>query len=273
MSFQPVLPLGGYGGWRFLNRTLETQQAQFAKSPMVQRDAAYFREKIGQVESAADLVADRRLLRVALGAFGLDDALPNRFFIRKVLEEGTQAPDAFANRLADKRYAALSRAFGFGDSETPLTGTAGFADRILKSHETRQFEVAVGNQDQNMRLALNLRRELSELASGDQSERAKWFTVMGTPPLRQVFEAAFNLPRSFGALDLDRQLGILQERTRRSFGDGSISQFSDPDKIDALARQFILRSEIQAGMMGGAARGSAALQLLQTAAQRGPLLR
>jgi hypothetical protein len=61
-------------------------------------------------------VGDRRLLEVALGAFGLDDDIRNRFFIRKVLEEGTTSPSRrFANRLSDKRYLALAETFGFGD--------------------------------------------------------------------------------------------------------------------------------------------------------------
>jgi len=42
MSFQPIVPLTGYGGWRFLERTLEPQQAAFAKSQPVQRELSQF---------------------------------------------------------------------------------------------------------------------------------------------------------------------------------------------------------------------------------------
>ena len=273
MSFQPLLPSGGFGGWQFLNRTLETQKAQFARNPVLQRDAEYFRANIGKIDTAADLVADRRLLKVALGAFGLDADLPNRFFIRKVLEEGTLEPRSLANRLSDKRYLELSQAFGFGDFDTPRNKLSDFADKMLQPYKARQFEVAVGAQNETMRLALNLRRDLADLAASDRGERTKWFAVMGNPPLRQVFETVFNLPQAFGAMDLDRQLDILTERTRRSFGDGGISQFADPDKIEDLARQFVLRSEIREGMINTSTRGAAALQLLQSATMAGPMLR
>ncbi|MGY6410400.1 MAG: DUF1217 domain-containing protein [Alkalilacustris sp.] len=269
MTFQPALPFGGFAGWQFLNRTLEKQQANFNRSAVVQRDTDYFRERIGQIETAEQLVNDRRLLRVALGAFGLDADLPNRFFIRKVLEEGAADPKSLGNRLGNKRYLEMSRAFGFGDLDTPNTKLSDFADRILPDYKGRQFEIAVGNQDQNLRLALNLRRDLADLAGSDRSERAKWFAVMGQPPLRQVFETVFNLPQGFGALDLDRQLTILQDRTRRSFGDAGVSQFSDPAKIEELARQFLLRSELQNANIGGFTRGAAALQLLQGATAPG----
>lgn len=264
MSFVPALPIGGYGGWRFLNRTLETQQAAFANSAQTRRDTEYFRERIGKIETAEQLVGDRRLLRVALGAFGLQDDLPNRFFIRKVLEEGTLEPRALANRLGDKRYAELSRAFGF-DLGIPNTGLSDFPNRILRAYETRQFEIAVGTADENMRLALNARRELTELAGRDSSERTKWLTILGMPPLRQVFETTFGLPRSFGALDLDRQIGVMQQRSRSVLGAETVSQFRDPEKTEKLVQRFLVRSDLAAGNIAATARGSAALQLLQSA--------
>jgi len=79
---QPLIPLGGYAGWRFLSASLDTQLSRFAESPVAARDMDYFRQEIGKITSAEDLVSDFRLLRVALGAFGLQDDLPNRAFIR-----------------------------------------------------------------------------------------------------------------------------------------------------------------------------------------------
>ena len=52
MSFQPVIPLAGIAGWRFLERTQAKQQAAFEKSAELKRDIAYFEEKIGAVDLA-----------------------------------------------------------------------------------------------------------------------------------------------------------------------------------------------------------------------------
>ena len=62
--FQPVIPLGGFAGWRFLERTLDTQMSAFTESPAVKRGSDYFKEKIGQISSAKELVEDRQLLEV-----------------------------------------------------------------------------------------------------------------------------------------------------------------------------------------------------------------
>lgn len=263
MSFQPVLPMSGIAGWNYLNRTLDTQLESFRKTPLVQRDAEYFQENITRVKTAGDLVSDRRLLRVALGAFGLDDDINSRAFIRRVLEDGSEDRKALANRLADKRYLQLTKAFGFDRTEGPETRTEGFAEQIIAAFENRQFEVAVGQQDESMRLALNMRRELADIAGSDRSDRAKWFTVLGSPPLRSVFEGAFGLPDSFGRFDLEQQLSVLQRRTRQLTGDSSVSQFSDPTMIERLADRYMIQAQVQAAMNSFSGPGAIALQLLQ----------
>jgi hypothetical protein len=229
MSFDPALPLPGYAGWRVLQSTLARQQAAFAESPRVARETADFRERIGGVTRAADLVADRGLLAVALGAFGLSEDLPNSYFVQKVLEDGTLQPDALANRLADKRYTDLSKAFGFGDFDPPNTVMSDFPDRIVAAYRTRAFEAAVGEQNEDFRLALNAGRELAALAADDASANTRWYTVLGTPALRTVFETALGMPDGFAMLDLDLQLTEMRARSAAVFGDGEIAQFADAD--------------------------------------------
>jgi hypothetical protein len=245
MSFQPVIPMNGYAGWRFLERTIDNQAERHAQTPMAQRDEAYFRDNIGRTDTAADLVADRRLLRVALSAFGLGDDLPNRAFIQRILESPMDEPRSFANRLSDKRYAEFARAFGFADPAGPKTGDKGFAERIVTAFHSRQFEIAVGEQDESMRMALALRRDLVELAGRDMTEDARWLRILGTPSLRKVFEAAFQLPTGFGQADLDRQMSVMKDRTRRTFGEGGVAQFSDPEKLNALIRRYFVGEQLR----------------------------
>ncbi|MAM61842.1 DUF1217 domain-containing protein [Maritimibacter sp. UBA3975] len=262
MSFQPVIPFGGTAGWAFLERTREAQQAAFDRSPAIQRDVEYFAENIGKVQTAEDLVGDYRLMKVALGAFGLDDDLPNKAYIRKVLEEGSLNPDSFANRMVDKRYLALTEAFGF-DLEPPNTQLSDFADSMTGRYMTRQFEIAVGEQNASMRLALSLERDLSEIVASDTSGNGRWFSVMGNEPLRRVFETALGLPSSFAALDIDRQVEEFRDKARAVFGDGEISQFAEPDRLEELNRLFLVRSQIAEGQ-SGMSSGTIALTLLQS---------
>lgn len=114
-----------------------------------------------------------------------------------MLEDGTLKTDALANKLADKSYQKLSSAFGFGNFATPSTQISDFADKIIAAYRARSFEAAVGEQDGNLRLAMNAERELKELAAKSGSDNTKWYTVLGSTPLRKVFETALGLPQAF----------------------------------------------------------------------------
>jgi len=242
--FQPTLPFSGYAGWTFLERTIDRQTELFNETNANTRLTTYFQENIGQVLSADELVEDRQLLEVALGAFGLGEDINNKAFIKKILTDGTSDPDGLPNKLADSRYAEFADAFSF-DTGVPKTIQAGFADAMLDRFSVRSFEVAVGDQQNDLRLALNAKRELNDIASGTDSGDAKWFRIMGNTALRTVFETALNLPSSFSQLDLDKQLEVFKDKARDRFGSEEISQFTDPDAVEGLIQSFLLQSEVQ----------------------------
>ena len=260
MTYIPAVPFSGNLGWTFLQETREAQQAAFDKSAVVERETEYFRENIGKVSSADDLVADRRLLAVALGAFGLGDDIGNTFFVKKVLEEGTIDEESFANRLGDKRYADMAEAFGF-DLSPPNTVLSDFADKVVSSFKTREFEVAVGQQDTNLRLAMGFERELETLVERSTSDNAVWFGILASNSLRAVFEGAFGLPDGFGAIDIDRHAEVLKERANAFFGAEDPSDLLNEDVQEQLLRRFLVSEETSAS--AGSSSASIALALLQ----------
>lgn len=262
MSFQPVLPMSGFAGWSFLKRTMARQQVAQQANPAQTRDESYFRDRIGKVSTAEQLVSDKRLLRIALTAFGLEGDLNSTAFIRKVLEGGTLKVESLANKLADKQYRAFASAFGFGDYSVPRTKISTFPDEILTRFRARSFEAAVGGQNNIYRLALNAEREVAAVAAGTSSENAKWFTILGNQPMREVLQTALGLPKSFASIDIDQQLSVLKTRAEAAFGADTVSQFRDPGRLEALVRRYILRAEMQ-DQGGGASPQAVALQLLR----------
>lgn len=261
MSFQPVIPMSGLVGWKYLERTQDAQFQAFSNNSAMSTDTKYFEENIGTINTAEELVADRRLLRVALGAFGLQDDINNKFFIKKILEEGILATDSLANKLADERYKEMTKAFGF-DLSVPRSKISDFAGKIVEKYRRMQFEVAVGEQDDSMRLALNATRALPELVSQDTSDSTKWFQVMGTAALREVFETALGLPDAFSQLDLDKQLEVFQERASSQLGIENLSEVTDPNVLDKIVQRYLLRAQIDS-FQSSVSSGSIALMLLQ----------
>ncbi|MDR7040023.1 hypothetical protein J2X36_004803 [Methylobacterium sp. BE186] len=98
--------------YRLIARDLAASTKRTSADPVVARDTRYYAATIGSMASADAFLADRRLYGYAMKAFGLEDMIYAKAFMRKVLTEGV-APGSFANRLADDRYVAFASAFDF----------------------------------------------------------------------------------------------------------------------------------------------------------------
>ena len=74
-------------------------------------------------------------------------------------------------------------------------------------------------------------------------------------------EQTFNLPSSFGALDLDKQLEVFRGRMEKLTGDSEISQFVGEDAQQKLVDRYLIMSQINTSP--GLSGGQIALTLLQ----------
>ena len=261
MSFQPVLPLGGYAGWRFLSRTAERQKDLVAAAPVTQREVAHFRANISKVKTIDDLMEDRTSLKVALGAFGLDSDLPNKAFIRKVLESDRNDDRSLVNRLSDKRYRRLADALQM-DRGSEQIGQPGFGDRFASLYITREFERRVGEADETLRLAMNAQRELAGMAGRSSSDKTLWFEVLGNPPLRKFFETAFGFSSAYAKLPVDRQVEEFMTKAEKVLGTTSFRGFREDAGSEKLIRTFLVRSQLAEGGGANTSRFANALTLL-----------
>jgi len=261
MTYIPVLPQTGLLGWNFLSRTLETQQENYSKSGAVSRDIDAFQSKIGSISTAEELVSDRQLLSVALTAFGLEEDIDNRFFIQKILEEGTLSEDSLANKFSDSRYVELSKAFGFGDFDVPRTQLSFFPEEIVSAYVERSFEIAIGEQDEDMRLALSLDRELVKIAEDGGSGDTQWYNILASSPVKLMFEAALFLPSGFDSAPIEQQVQVLKDATSSHVGGDDLSVFLDVENRDKLRTRYLMASQIES--VQGVDGASVALSLLQ----------
>lgn len=263
MSFSPAIPLSGIAGWQFLQRTQESQFETFERSPQLEREVEYFQENIWKVSSAEELVNDRVLFQISLGAFGLEDEVDKKFFMQKILQEGTDDPSSFANSLVDPKYAEMSEAFGFGNLVGPNNVLSDFSTRLVAQYKERQFEIAVGETDNSLRLAMNFKRSISDYANGSDPADVGWFSLMGDVPMRKVMEGALGLPSQFGSLDVDLQQEMLRDKSREKFGDSSLAVFNDPEVVEKAINTYLAREQVNAGP-SALTPGVGALTLLQS---------
>lgn len=264
MSFQPAIGAGGLSGWRILEATSARQRETFERSPQLLRNIEYFRENISSAQTAEDLVKDRRLLTVALGAYGLTEEIGKRAFVQKMLEGGTEDSGSLANRFPDNRYRSMVEAFGYGNiTNGSSVLLESFREDIIARYKSLEFERAVGEVDNDMRLAMNFKRQIGDIANSDVNERTAWFQIMGQLPLRELVATALNIPTEVSQLDLDRQQEIFADKAKRLLGDSSMEIFKDPDSVNDVIRRFFLSRQVENGP-SAATPGFSALSMLQT---------
>ena len=118
-----------------------------------------------------------------------------------------------------------------------------------------------------MRLAMNFRREIAELAAQGE-DGASWFTILGSKPLREVFEKAFGLPKQFGQIDIDQQREVLADKTGALFGGDTVAVFKDAEAVEKVITRFLARAQVEAGP-SATTPGAGALMLLRNATASG----
>jgi len=196
------------------------------------------------IETTADLFDDVSLTLKVMEFFDLPQGPGKIETARRYIESDPEDPISLRNALPEPRYEAFANAFSFAEPSTGRSYSPDFVDTITRNYVERQFEAGVGESDPNMRIALSMEREITQLVARVQSTDSQWFSVMASAPLRAAFEGAFRLPSSFGALDVDQQLSILKDRSERFFGTDRVSDYTDPDRLESLRRSFLVNSNL-----------------------------
>ena len=204
---------------RDLDRSLELTSQQ----PTVSRETAYYLENITSIKSADEFVDDDRLFRYAMTAHGLEEMSYAKAFMRKVLNEGVDASDSFANGLADQRYRDFAETFNFaryGETATAFTRTQqGTADLYIR----QTMEIDAGNENEGVRLALYFQRKAPELTSV--------FGILADRAMLEVVQTALSIPPEASLQDIDRQAEAIGNRI-------DLEDFKDPEKLGRFLQQF-----------------------------------
>ncbi len=243
--YQPVIPLTGNSGWKFLQSTYDRQLQSLSNSPQVKADRSYLIEKFSEPVTTEAFLNDKRLLRVALTSFDLGGEEWKRGFIDKVLKEVGDPESTFLARLNNPKYTAFANAF------KPVNGKITIApealDKISAEFNKSTFETAVGNVDDSMRLALNYQSDIEGLMGNGSSETAILYRLLGNVPVRTVLETSLNLPTDIRKLPIEKQAEILKTGLQKQLGINDVTDLASPDQIDRVIKRFHALQSIKDG--------------------------
>lgn len=215
---------------RQLTANLPRAIAQVRSNPQVDRESEYYLSTISKVRSIDDFMRNDRVYRYALKAFGLEEMMYGKAFIRRVLSEGIDARESLANRLADPRFREFAEAFNFaryGSTTTAFARTQqGAVDRYLR----QTLETDIGRDNEGLRLALYFQRKAPSVSSA--------YGLLADRALLEVTRVALGLSASTGSIDIDRQADLINKRM-------DIADLKDPAKLDKMLNRFAALWDIE----------------------------
>ncbi|WAJ30200.1 DUF1217 domain-containing protein [Antarcticirhabdus aurantiaca] len=100
-------------GYQLIARDFAASIARAEAEPVTKRETAYYEANIGKVKTLDDFLDNYRLYSYAMKAYGLEEQISSKAFMRKVLESDLSASNSFANKLTDARYRTFAAAFNF----------------------------------------------------------------------------------------------------------------------------------------------------------------
>jgi hypothetical protein len=218
-----TLVLTAAANFRIINENLDRTLKTAAARPDVARETAYYLANITKVKSVDDFMANDRLYRYAMKANGLDDMIYAKAFMRKVLKEGIDKSDSFANTLTDKRYRDFVETFNFARNGAATTAFDRTQQGTVDQYNRQIVEEQAGATDEGVRLALYFERKAPTVNSV--------LGLLADKALLKVTQVAFGFSEATGALDIDKQVAMISKKL-------NIDDLKDPEKLKKLLTRF-----------------------------------
>nr|CDP80557.1 hypothetical protein BN1046_01500 [Bartonella schoenbuchensis] len=216
-----------YMSYRSTIDNMKQTSSQLFNEPQVKRETDYYVSHIMGIKSIDDFLADDRIYRYAMKAYGLEDMIYAKGMMRKVLSD----PD-YASQLTDRRYQQFAAAFNFSVYGEEATQRESAKTGTVNKYMQQTLEIKVGEENEGTRLALYFTRTIGEMTkSGVLSEKSWAYQILGDKALSAVVFTALNIPESVRSSKIEAQKSLLESRM-------SLGDLEDPKKVEQFIARF-----------------------------------
>ena len=211
--------------YQLIMKDLQKSLERTGSNPIVARDTKYYLENIGKVKTVDDFVGNHRLYSYAMKASGLEDMIYAKAFMKKVLNEGIDDKESFANRLSDTRYKEFAAVFNFARYGELTTSFSAAQQGTVDKYIRQTLEVSAGEEDQGVRLALYFARKAPEIKNP--------FDILADRALLQVVQTALGIPQEASSGSIDAQAAMIKNKL-------NIEDLKDPKQVDRFLKRFTI---------------------------------
>ena len=209
---------------RFLEEPEKTEVRKTATEK-----AENYQEKIQSIDSVSELLADRDVLDVVIGAFGLDPAEVTDEFLKQAFASDLSNSKSFVNLQSDGRWAELVASFNFDASGNLTRETIGTVQQRGETLETvnkylrQTLEETEGESNEAVRLALYFQRTAPTITDA--------YGLIADDALMAVFRTTFGYTDDFSNMDVDQQARIIED-------DMELADLQDPAKLERFLQRY-----------------------------------
>jgi Protein of unknown function (DUF1217) len=207
--------LSTFADYKIITSSLQRSLDRKAAESSSKADIKYFQDHIGDIKTVDEFLGNQRLYTFAMKAYGLDDLIPAKGFMKKVL---LAEPDVngrvLTDRLQDPRYRAFALAFNFrslgtepgkiaksGDPDMQYMIDTGYLARQTQAQKRFDYDKATGDQVQYFYTMLPYVKTIKDITS-DYKLYSFVRTAVGLP------DAAYSDDEAAKAAALDGKFDI-----------------------------------------------------------------
>lgn len=212
-----------YTSYRLIAQDIPRSIERIASQPQVARESEYYLSRISEIKSIDEFMADTRVFNYAMKANGLEDMTYAKAFMRKVLTEGIETDDTFANQLADSKYKEFAETYNFARYGGTATVFTKAQQGTVDKYNRLTLEEEAGTDNTGVRLALYFQRTAPQITSV--------YGILADTALYEVVRTAFGIPPELAASNIDKQADMIRARI-------DIEDFKDPEKLSKFMDRF-----------------------------------
>lgn len=209
---------------RFLDENERTAAREAAT-----KKAEVYQERIQSIDTVRELLADRDVIDVVIGAYGLDPEDVTDDFLKQVFSSDLSDPKSFVNQQPDGRWAELVASFNFDVNGNLTRETIGTVQQRGETLETvnkylrQTLEENEGASNEAVRLALYFERTAPNVTDA--------YGLIADDALMAVFRTTFGFSDEFSNMDVDQQARIINDNL-------DLADLQDPTKLERFLQRY-----------------------------------
>lgn len=193
------------------------------------KKAEVYQERIQSIDTVKELLADRDVIDVVIGAYGLDPEDVTDDFLKQVFASDLSDPKSFVNQQPDSRWTELVASFNFDANGNLTRETIGTVQQRGETLETvnkylrQTLEETEGASNEAVRLALYFERTAPNITDA--------YGLIADDALMAVFRTTFGFSDEFSNMDVDQQARIINDNL-------DLADLQDLTKLERFLQRY-----------------------------------